>query len=105
MIEDKYIVFAHVKDDEYPMCMTIKALSVLESAYGSVDNIFGVAKEATKTGRVADLAKAALTIAPVLADAGRTMCGRWRQNPTIRNFRTWRRACRTSLLLRNWKRA
>ena len=26
MIEDKYIVFAHVKDDEYPMCMTIKAL-------------------------------------------------------------------------------
>ena len=30
MIEDKYIVFAHVKDDEYPMCMTIKALSVLE---------------------------------------------------------------------------
>lgn len=71
MIEDKYIVFAHVKDDEYPMCMTIKALSVLEGTYGSVDNIFGVAKEAAKTGRVADLAKAALTIAPVLADAGR----------------------------------
>ena len=71
MIEDKYIVFAHIKGNEYPMCMTIKALSVLEGAYGSVDNIFGVAKEATKTGRVADLAKAALTVAPVLADAGR----------------------------------
>ena len=48
MIEDKYIVFAHVKDDEYPMCMTIEGASVLEGAYGSVDNIFGVAKEATK---------------------------------------------------------
>lgn len=71
MMEDKYLVFAHVKGAEYPMCMTIKALSMLEDAYGSVDNVFGVAKEATKTGRVSDLAKAALTIAPVLADAGR----------------------------------
>lgn len=71
MMEDKYLVFAHVKGAEYPMCMTIKALSALESTYGSVDNVFGVAKEAAKTGRVSDLAKAALTIAPVLAGAGR----------------------------------
>nr|DAM34437.1 MAG TPA: hypothetical protein [Caudoviricetes sp.] len=71
MIEDKYIVFAHVKGNEYPMCMTIKALSVLEGTYGSVDNIFGVAKEATKTNHVMDLVKTTLAVASVLADAGR----------------------------------
>lgn len=48
MIEDKYIVFAHVKDDEYPMCMTIKALSVLEGTYGSVDNILALPRKPQK---------------------------------------------------------
>lgn len=71
MIEDKYIVFAHVKNDEYPLCMTIKALSVLEGTYGSVDNVFDVAKEATKTNHVMDLAKTTFAVASVLADAGR----------------------------------
>lgn len=71
MIEDKYIVFAHVKGNEYPMCLTIKALSVLEGTYGSVDNIFGVAKEAAKTNHVMDLVKTTFEVASVLADAGR----------------------------------
>lgn len=69
-MEDKYIVWAHIKNKKYPFCLTIGAADVMEKSFGSVSAAGKSIADHAEKDEVSGFLRAVLTAARPLCDGG-----------------------------------